>query len=145
MSSNPWGADWGRYHKQKRDKKDHARARRTSRPCVYLLYKIRSDLWWFGTPGLVVKAGKSQRNALIRASEQQHKGFHLKAAWDIPADQLSACEREVLAQLRTAFGEPFEGIESFLVPGCTIDEVQDLVEQVVYRFGPRDATWPCPR
>lgn len=96
MSGNAWGADWARYHRERRRKKDQAIVQKKRRRCIYLLYRCHDTLSWFGAPQLVVKAGKSERNALIRFSEQQHKGFHLKAYWDVSVEALNDCENEVL-------------------------------------------------
>jgi hypothetical protein len=61
MARNAWGADWGRYHRQKLEKKRMTAARVEQTPCIYLLYKVDDKHTWFGEPVLIIKVGKSER------------------------------------------------------------------------------------
>ncbi len=134
MAGNAWGADWGRYHRQKSEKKSAVAARKKRTPCVYLLYKVDGEREWFGEPVLLVKVGKSERNVLQRYSEQKSKGFVIASWWSIDLAKLHGCELEILRKCKERYGEPVEGNEVFRVSE-TIGAVKELIEGVVKEFG----------
>lgn len=133
MSRNAFGAAWARYHRERKRKRDETLARRKSAPCVYLLYKCHESLRFLGEPNLVIKFGKSERNALMRFSEQKRGGFVLKKDWEVPAIHLAHCEAEVLRKLRGQFGRPLKGRETFLVC-CELDGVLFMIDAVVKNY-----------
>ncbi|GEM_PF-2649020 len=132
MAGNAWGADWACYHKEKQLKKDKAIARKNRTPCIYLLYKCHKSLTFFGNPQLIIKVGKSERNALTRYSEQKWKGFYLEQSWNIDKSILSKCELEVIHELKDKFGAPIEGRETFLA--CEIEIVKNIISNVIEKY-----------
>ena len=113
MARDAFGADWGRYFKQKGERKTKAIRRKKPEPSIYLLYRVLPDTKWFGEFQHEVKTGMTIRSPQCRMDILQRDGFHLYAYWPREKEILASLEKDVLKRFREAFGPPTRGREYF--------------------------------
>ena len=132
MARDGAGAEWGRYHRKKAEKKRLAQAKKRYTPSLYLLLKDAQEHAGRLGSGVVIKVGRTQRNALIRHSEQSRNGFRLWNSWHVDPIRLNQIEAEVLKEFVRIFGQPIEGNETFYVNN--IESAVKLIEDVVRKY-----------
>lgn len=121
MPRDSWGAEWGRYRRQKATiRKVREKQRLLKVDAVYLLRCADRRLVWFGEPQLVVKVGRSSRSPFQRMADLRSRIYELVAYWTVAREDLPRAELVALHAMKAAFGEPCDGREVFYV-----DKVED--------------------
>ena len=93
MGRDAFGADWGGYRREQAERKYR---RREVRPSIYLAYRVRAGVTWFGEPEVEVKLGQTTRSP-SRRRRGLGPDFVLLASWPVPVADLDETEAECIA------------------------------------------------
>lgn len=116
MPRDTWGAEWGRYRRQKatmRRVREKQRALKVN--AVYLLRRADRSLVWFGESQLVAKVGRSSRSPFQRMADLRSRRYELVAYWTVSREDLPRAELTALHAMKAVFGAPCDGREAFYV------------------------------